>query len=186
MTRQHSIASILFPLQLVLLMWCSFFIGGWLKVDFGFLGIEPRTLIGLIGIFMAPLIHGNFSHLISNAIPVLFLGSSLYFFYPIGAKWMFAQCYLLTNILVWFFGRPFSHIGASGLVYSLAFLLIFIGIFDRQFKTILFSAIILFSYGGLLYSAFDINQAVSWESHLFGALVGITVAFVSSNLRRST
>jgi len=42
-------------------------------------GITPRTLFGLIGVFMAPLIHGDILHLISNTIPLLFLGVVLFF-----------------------------------------------------------------------------------------------------------
>ena len=38
------------------------------------LGIQPRTLSGLRGILLMPLLHGSFSHLLANTIPFLVLG----------------------------------------------------------------------------------------------------------------
>lgn len=79
--------------------------------------------------------------------------------------------------MVWFFGRAFFHIGASGLIYALAFFLISIGFFERKFKALIISISVLAVYGGMIYTVFDFNQAISWESHLFGALVGVTSAY---------
>lgn len=147
---------------------------GW---DTGSLGILPRTYTGLIGILTAPLIHGNLSHLISNTFPVLFLGTILYLFYPSIASQVFVQCYLFTNFLVWLFARPFYHIGASGVVYALAFFLISLGLFKRDFKTLFIAIIIAMVYGGLVYNVTSINAAISWESHLLGAITGIGNAY---------
>jgi len=105
------------------------------------------------------------------------LGTILYFFYPNIANRIFLQCYFFTNILVWFFGRTFLHIGASGLIYGLAFFLISIGFFDGKFRALIVSITVLAVYGSLVYTVFDLNQAVSWESHLFGALVGVISAY---------
>ena len=38
------------------------------------LGVVPRSLSGLVGIFFAPFIHGSFAHLSSNTLPLLVLG----------------------------------------------------------------------------------------------------------------
>ena len=38
-------------------------------------GIEPRQIDGLEGIVLAPLLHGGWSHIISNSIPFLVLGA---------------------------------------------------------------------------------------------------------------
>jgi membrane associated rhomboid family serine protease len=159
-------------------MWLVFF----LEINFawpvGNFGIIPRTLVGLIGIFSAPLVHGNIVHLISNTIPLLFLGSMLFFFYPRIGRIVFFRAYFWTNIIVWLFARPANHIGASGIVYGLAFFLIFFGLFRRDILSIIISAITLVLYGGVFYGIVpsNPNTPISWESHLAGALVGLTSA----------
>lgn len=164
-------------------MWLVFMLQavyGW-NLSFG---IIPRTGIGLIGILMGPLIHGDIFHLISNTIPLLFLGSVLFFFYErIGAA-VFFRAYFWTNILVWLFARPANHIGASGVVYALAFFLIFFGIFRRDFLSLFISAVILLTYGGVFYGILPGDPYVSWESHFAGALVGISTAITYSAKRK--
>jgi membrane associated rhomboid family serine protease len=171
-------ASAVAPLRLVFLMWLLFSLEHYLQYDLGFLGIYPLSFKGLVGILTAPMIHGNFNHLISNTIPLLALGGALYFFYPPLASRVFLYAYFFTNILVWVFGRPFYHIGASGIIYALASFLIFYGFVNRNFKSVLISIIVLAVYGGLAFGVLPVNQSVSWESHLMGALVGIVSAFI--------
>lgn len=166
-------------------MWAVFSLEFYLHLDLGFLGILPRTVSGLIGIFTAPLIHGDTGHLMSNTLPLLFLGATLYLFYERIATLVFFQCYFLTNLLVWLFGREFYHIGASGVIYALASFLVFMGIFDRHFRSILISAIVILFYGGLIYGIFPTQANISWESHLFGAIVGLGTAFgISRSVKR--
>jgi len=150
--------------------------------DLGSLGILPRTISGLIGIILAPLIHGNVSHLISNTFPLLFLAGTVYYFYTKIAYRVFFEGYFFTNTLVWIFGRPFYHIGASGLVYSLASFLIFYGLFKRDALSIVISAIVILAYGSLIYGIFPQNYSVSWESHLMGAIVGFGSAYRLSRI----
>ncbi|MFY0686065.1 MAG: rhomboid family intramembrane serine protease [Cyclobacteriaceae bacterium] len=183
MGNKDSRSSLLAPMRLVFLMWLVFSIEQ-VTFDFGFLGILPRSLSGLIGIFAAPLIHGNVSHLMSNSVPVLFLGFLLYYFYPLIATRIFIQCYLFTGFFVWLFGRPFYHIGASGLVYGLAFFLVFLGIFKKDFKTILISIVVMVVYGGVVYNVLNISTEISFESHLLGALVGIASAYTTNKYSR--
>ncbi len=159
-------------------MWLFFTVEFYARIDLGFLGIYPLSLNGLVGIFTAPLIHGDFNHLLSNTFPLLILGGTLYFFYSDLAPRVFLQSYFFTNILVWCFGRPFYHIGASGLVYALASFLVFYGIFSRNFKAVVISIAVIAVYGGLVFGIFPFNQNVSWESHLMGALVGGVTAFL--------
>lgn len=179
-------SSIIPPLRLVFLMWLFFSIQLYIKMDLGFLGILPLKWRGLIGVITAPLIHGSIEHLVSNTFPVLFLGAAVYIFYDRIAPQVFLQCYFFTNILVWVFGRPYYHIGASGLVYALASFLIFFGIFRRNPRSIIISLIVLLIYGGLIYGIFPQNEFVSWESHLMGFLVGIGAAFTMSKLKKVT
>ncbi|WP_420319108.1 rhomboid family intramembrane serine protease [Ekhidna sp.] len=170
------------PLRLCFFMWLAFSIEHYLNMDLGYLGIYPRDLTGLIGILFAPMLHGNFNHLASNTIPLLVLGGSLFFFYPAIASRVFLHAYFFTNILVWVFARPFYHIGASGLVYALASFLVFYGLFKRNFKSVFISAIIIFLYGGMAYGLLSLDDRVSWESHLMGAVVGLASAFTFSKV----
>ncbi|MBV6647516.1 MAG: rhomboid family intramembrane serine protease [Cyclobacteriaceae bacterium] len=166
-------------------MWLMFAIQFSTGYDLGFLGISPRTINGLIGIFTAPLIHGNLNHLISNTLPMLFLGATLYLFFPRIASQVFIQCYFLTNLFVWVFARPFYHIGASGLVYGIAFFLISFGWFTKHPKSILVSVVVVLIYGGLVYGVLPLNSHISWESHLMGAIVGVGSAYGISKARKS-
>jgi membrane associated rhomboid family serine protease len=172
------------PFRIVFFMWLCFFLEfvyGWQLSDFG---IQPRTLSGLIGIFAAPLIHGSVLHLVSNTVPLLFLGSVLFFFYSGIGGVVFFRSYFWTNTLVWLFARPANHIGASGVVYSLAFFLIFFGLFRRDFVSILISVLTLLLYGGVFYGVLPTDPRVSWESHFAGAAVGIFSAVYFSTKKR--
>ncbi len=175
-------SSITPPLRLVFFMWLVYSIQVYMFIDLGFFGILPRSLKGLLGVFTAPMIHGSLTHLISNTFPLIFLGSTLYIFYDRIASTVFVQAYFLTNTLVWIFGRPFYHIGASGLVYALATFLIFFGIFRRNVRSIIISLIILLVYGGLIYGIFPYDNRISWESHLFGAMTGLGIAYGMSRI----
>jgi membrane associated rhomboid family serine protease len=178
------LGSAVVPLRLVFLMWLSFTLEFFYQWNIGMFGIVPRTLPGLIGIFTAPFIHGNIYHLISNTIPLLFLGSVLYYFYESIAAAVFYRAYFWTNILVWLFAWPgHSHIGASGVVYALAFFLIFFGIFYRDFRSLFISIVVFLMYGGIFYGVLPTDPQVSWESHLAGALVGIATALNLSKKR---
>lgn len=161
-----------FLFRFVFLMWVVFTLQTVLGINFPAYGILPRTTHGLIGIVTAPFIHGNSVHILSNTIPLLFLGWALFFFYEAIARQVFIICYLATDSLVWIFARPSIHIGASGLIYGIACFLIFTGFFKKDFKSILISAVIIFFYGGMVYGLLPNQPGISWESHLIGAIVG--------------
>ncbi|MFZ6012262.1 MAG: rhomboid family intramembrane serine protease [Bacteroidota bacterium] len=165
------------PFRLVFLMWAAFYVEYFYGWPLSYFGIVPWEPIGLIGIFTAPMLHGNLNHLVSNTIPLLFLGTVLFFFYERIAGTVFFRAYFWTNIMVWLFGRSdTSHIGASGLVYGMAFFLIFFGIFRRDFSSMVISIVVVIMYGGVVYGVLPTDPRVSWESHFAGALVGIYTA----------
>lgn len=170
---------------MVFLMWLAFSIEFFYGIDFGFLGIMPRSFGGLIGIFTAPIIHGDLAHLISNTLPLLFLGSVLFFFYERIGRVVFFRCYFYTNILVWLLSpRASYHIGASGLIYGLSAFLIFFGLLRQDFVSFLISIGIIFIYGGIFYGILPTDPHISWESHLAGALVGAVTAFNLADKKR--
>lgn len=186
MKGQHSfLESIVVPSRVVFLMWLLFFISENYDIDFGFLGVSPRSVTGLIGIVTMPLVHGNVYHISSNTVPVLILGGMLFYFYPRMSKIVFFQCYFFTNVLVWIFGKYAIHIGASGLIYGLAAFLILIGFLRKDLKSLFISAAVIIIYGSIFFQMIPSNPRVSWESHLMGAVVGAVNAYVLRK-KRST
>jgi membrane associated rhomboid family serine protease len=167
------------PFRIVFIMWLVFSIQFFYGFDFGVFGIRPRTAQGLIGIFAAPLIHGDYYHLLSNTFPLLFLGSVLYFFYERMGGTVFFRCYFYTNFLVWLLSpRDSYHIGASGLVYGITSFLIFFGLIRQDFISLIIAVLVLMIYGGVFISGvIPSDPRISWEAHLAGALVGGFTAF---------
>ncbi len=176
--------SIVPPLRLTFLMWAVFVLQFSYNWNLDFLGVYPRKFTGLLGIFTMPFVHGDVAHIASNTFPLIFLGSALYLFYDKIANRVFMQCFFAPSLLVWIIGRPSYHIGASGLIYGLAFFLISFGIFRKDLKSLLISATVILLYGGLIYGVVPINRYVSWEAHLMGAIVGVASSFGFSNFRK--
>lgn len=169
--------NIRYILIFILILWGIRIIDFLLPMDLNQFGIVPRTSTGLLGIIFAPFLHGNFYHLISNTIPVLALLLILFSFYPKIAWVVIIESVLIGGGLVWLFGRSASHIGISGLIYSLATFLIVAGIYKKDIKSILVSIAVLFAYGGLVWGIFPGKYWVSWEGHLFGAITGGVLAY---------
>ena len=176
-TNRSIYQSIWIPLRLALLMVLFFAVQTYLQLDLRFMANIPRTLEGLGGIIFAPLVHVSSFHLLSNLFPLLCLGTVVYWFYGNIASAVFMRCYFLPQILVWIFARQQAHVGSSGLVYGLAFFLIFLGFFRKDFKSLLISILILLFFGGLFYGILPNHSGISWESHLAGVVAGGMAAF---------
>ena len=73
------------------------------------------------------------------------------------------------------------HIGASGVVYGLATFIMGTGIFRRNIKSIVLALIVLFYYSGMFMSILPREEGVSWESHLYGGIIGLLVAWYYRN-----
>lgn len=146
-------------------------------INLGYLGIYPRDSSGLWGILLAPMIHGGFGHLISNSIPLLMLSILILLFYRRIALPSMLLIYVLTGVLVWVFGRPVYHIGASGVVYGLVAFVFWNGVFRRNVKSIALAGVVLFYYGSMFAGILPGQEGISWESHLLGAGAGIFVSF---------
>jgi membrane associated rhomboid family serine protease len=162
-------------LLIVAMLWIIFFIS--LVLPLQDCGIRPRTVPGLIGILLAPFIHGSIDHLIANSISLLILGS---IFLSIERKLSLVivlHIIILGGLGTWFIGRAsYTHIGASGVVYGILGYLVTMGIFVRNFRALLVSIIIFILYGGAIWGIFPTSGFVSWESHLCGFIAGISTA----------
>jgi membrane associated rhomboid family serine protease len=140
-------------------------------------GIYPRTVHGLIGVFAAPLLHADFDHLFSNTVPLLILGSVMFYFYRTIAFQVFFWVYLMTGIWVWAAARESYHIGASGILYGFVSFLFFSGVFRKDTRLLALSMFVVFLYGGTVWGILPLRNGISWESHLLGALAGLITAY---------
>ena len=118
--------------------------------DFSRLGVYPMEKRGLVGILTHPLIHSGFSHLLANTIPLFFLSWCLFYFYRGIAGKIFILIWLGGGLLTFLIGKPGWHIGASGLIYGLAFFLFFSGILRKYIPLIAISLLVTFLYGGIM------------------------------------
>jgi membrane associated rhomboid family serine protease len=158
-------------------VWCAFLVGLVLPFGINSFGVTPRSLIGLVGIPLMPFLHADLKHLLSNTVPlavllVLLAGSQ--------AKWWAVVIYLVLigGALLWLFGRPMTHVGASGLIYGLIAFLLVSGFSERRVVPLVVSIVVGFLYGGTLISGIvpDLGSHISWEGHFFGAAGGGLVA----------
>ena len=150
-------------------------------LDFSFLGIKPLQVDGIPGIFLFHFLHGSWSHLYANTLPIIVLGSSLFYFYkPIATKiWLLLM--FSTGLLTWCGARGGVHIGASALIYGLAFFLMLSGFIRRNKSLVIVSFLVIFLYGSLiwgLYPKYAIENHISWEGHLAGFIMGIALSIV--------
>lgn len=169
---------LIIPLTFPIVIWVIHLIAYFFSISLSQFGVLPRNIYGLIGIITSPLIHGSFSHLISNTAPLIILGISIFYFYPKKAYASFLVIYLGTGILVWLLGREVYHIGASGIVYGYVSFLFFNGLFRKDNKSIALSLLVVFMYGGLVWGILPGMKGISWESHFFGAVMGLIAAFI--------
>ena len=171
------------PLLLLFLLWFIKFLEIFSGISFSSLGILPRKVHGLLGIIFAPLIHANFSHLMNNSVPLTLLLIALFYFYRPIAFRVLILVWLITGICVWIGGRKAYHIGASGVIYGIAAFLFFSGLIRRNIQLLSISLAIVFLYGGMVWGIFPFNSDISWESHLFGGLTGLTLSIVYSDVK---
>ncbi|PKV76197.1 rhomboid family intramembrane serine protease [Pontibacter ramchanderi] len=145
-------------------------------VNLVWLGIHPRDFLGLVGVFLGPLIHSGLIHLLSNSFPLVLLSGFILFLHRSVALRVFVLVYVLSGLFTWFIGRDAYHVGASGVVYGLAGFLLFNGIARRDRAGLAVSLAILFLYSGLFYGLFPSEERISWEGHLGGLLTGLVAA----------
>ncbi|OGA10385.1 MAG: rhomboid family intramembrane serine protease [Betaproteobacteria bacterium RIFCSPLOWO2_02_64_14] len=145
-------------------------------------GVRPREWAGLPGILLAPLLHGGFSHLIANSLPLLVLGTVMLHLYPNSALKVIPAAYLGPGIAVWLFARASVHVGASGLVYGLVSYIFVAGLIRRDKRAIAASLLVCFLYGTLVWGILPIKPGVSWETHLAAGLIGLVLAIALRRL----
>lgn len=141
-------------------------------------GIQPRELDGIDGIAFAPLLHGDWAHLMANTGPLLVLG---FFLLLAGLRrWaaVTATVWLVGGAAVWLVGPPDTvHVGASGLVFGWLVYLMVRGLLTGHPGQLALGVILLLLYGGALWGVLPGQPGVSWQGHLFGAVGGALAAW---------
>lgn len=176
-------AAILFGV--VALMWAleivdQLFLRGWLDR----FGIRPRSLEGLWGIVLAPLLHGGFGHLMANTAPFVMLGWLVIVRRTLDFFLVTAIAMLVGGLGVWLLGDPRSvHIGASGVIFGFLGYLLLRGYFERSFTSIALAIIVGIVYGGALWGLLPGERGISWEGHFFGFTGGAGAARLLSRRR---
>jgi membrane associated rhomboid family serine protease len=166
-------------------MWAIFLVQYFYHIDFHYLGIHPRHLNGLQGIFTTIFVHGDFEHILSNTLPFFFLGTALFLYYREFALRLLFYLTVLTGIYVWIIARDSWHIGASGLVYALASFHLLSAILRKNMRLLAFSMLVIFLYGGMVWGFFPEffpEKNISFESHIMGAITGFLFAWKYRNI----
>lgn len=181
--RKRLLLSIYVPLILIAVITAIHLCSVLLSIDFTTLGIYPHQTKGILGIITHVFIHSSWGHLASNMIPLLCLSWCLFYFYKDWAFAITAFIWILAGTITFAIGRPSWHIGASGLIYGLAFFNFTSGIISKTKTMIAISLLTTFLYGGFVWSImpYFVETRTSWEGHLGGAISGIIAAFLFYN-----
>lgn len=185
--RRSNVTGIFVPVLLLLAaMWVLEIVDVILPADLDYLGIRSRSADGLVGIPLAPFLHGGFDHLLANTLPFLVLGT-LVAWRARGAFWSVAIIIIvLGGAAVWLLGPANAvTIGASGMVFGFLGYLLALGIFTRNWLDIGVSVVVVLVYGSVLWGVlpFAVRADISWQAHLFGLLAGVAAAAVIDRTR---
>lgn len=166
----------------VALLWLVHVANWGLGLELQRFGVRPRSLDGLAGIVLGPLLHAGFAHLLSNSLPLLVLGVGMLHLYPSASLKVLPALYLGPGLLVWLFGRGAIHLGASGLVYGLAAYIFVAGVIRRDRRAIAATLLVAFLYASMMWGVLPIRAGMSWETHLAGASIGVALAIALRRL----
>ncbi|MFP5470715.1 MAG: rhomboid family intramembrane serine protease [Bacteroidia bacterium] len=168
-----------FAVLFIALMWCAYLLNQYFNFNAYKWGVFPRTFNGFFGIFCSPFIHNSssYNHIISNTFPMLVLTTALFYFYREIAFKVFFGIWLISGLWLWILSRPSYHIGASVIIYGLAFFLFFSGWIRRSKPLMGLSLLVAFLYGSMLWGLFPIDWSISFEGHAYGATSGIILAY---------
>jgi membrane associated rhomboid family serine protease len=141
-------------------------------------GVWPRTAVGLWGILLAPFLHAGFAHLAANTLPFLILG----WFVLLRRLQDFIAVTIIAGLVsglgIWLAAPANTvHLGASGLIFGYFGFLLLRSYFERSLSSILWSILVLFLYGGMIWGVLPQQVGISWQSHLFGFVGGGLAAY---------
>lgn len=170
-----------FSCGLLGLIWAVF-----LVVEHGwglYLGVVPRTGLGLIGIPFSAFFHADLHHIVANSVPLFVLA----FLFALECR-SSGRAALLTlglaslgGAIVWLVGSAGVHLGASLLIFAFFGFLV-CGLWHPKGRggwsglfRIALAVVALGLYGTLFFAFFRFDPGVSWAAHAGGALAGCVV-----------
>lgn len=164
-------------LGMFLAMWVIFAFSSVTGGALLWLGVIPRTLLGIRGVLFAPFLHGSMTHIVSNSVPFLFLGWLVILRDPRHFLPVTLIAMIGSGMMAWVFGAPGSvHIGASGVIFGYLGFLMLSGWFARSFGSIALSILVIVLWGGMVVGVVPGTTGVSWQAHLGGLIAGIYAA----------
>ncbi|MBV7393226.1 rhomboid family intramembrane serine protease [Mameliella sp. DP3N28-2] len=139
-------------------------------------GLQPRTLSGLDGVALMPLLHGSVAHAAANTVPLAVLGGILVLTARQVAIMATLVIVFVGGLAVWLLGNPAIHVGASGLIFGWFGFLLARGVVERRPGPLAVAVGVAVVYGTMIWGVLPGQPGVSWESHLFGAGAGVLAA----------
>lgn len=171
-------------LATVAVVWFVWISDAYLGLGLNRYGLRPRDLQGLLGVFTAPLLHGDLEHVFSNTLPLIISLTAMLYIYPNSSIRVLPMVWLGTGLLAWFIGRPSMHIGASGFVYGMLAFVFLGGVFRQDMRSVGVSLAVWFLYGSMVWGLLPIRPNMSWEMHLSGTILGVVMAVLYRNWDR--
>lgn len=148
-------------------------------------GIIPRQQGGLPGVFLAPLLHGDFNHLMANTVPLLVLGTLVLLVYGGRFLGVTAVIALISGLGTWLIGPANSvHIGASGLIFGYFGFLVVVAYYERSLSSFALAVVVMALYGSIIVGVLP-EDGISWQGHLFGLIGGVVAARLFARRPRS-
>lgn len=168
-------------LLLIATWWFVAFFNLYLDISLKDFSLQPYNFEHWYSIFTYPFIHGDIEHLINNSLSGFIIFSALFLVYEKNSLLVLGIIYLISGILLWFLGQKGSmHIGASSVIYGVAFFLFFSGAFSTHSAKRAIAFLMVAWYGGMVWgiTPFTVENGISWEGHLSGAMVGFILAIL--------
>lgn len=163
----------------LLLIWGIYGINEAYALNWRRWGNHPRDWNHAWGVVTYPFLHGDLKHLWNNTVTFFTLNSLLFYFYRSIAARIWLGLFLLSGLGLWVFAKGGNHIGASGINYALAAYLFTSGVFRKSQLLLRVSLLVAFLYGGMVWWMLPIDQHISWEGHIAGAVSGVILAWFS-------
>ncbi|HZX81191.1 MAG TPA: rhomboid family intramembrane serine protease [Lysobacter sp.] len=136
--------------------------------------VRPHRLDGLAGVLTAPLLHGSAAHVGSNALGLLALGTLALGQFPRALARTLPLAWIGSGLAAWWLGTAGSHhLGASGVVNGLLFMVLALGLLRRDRPAVAAAMLGLSLFGGMVLSVLPHEPGISWQSHLGGAVGGV-------------
>lgn len=162
----------------LLLIWGVYAINEAYALNWRRWGNHPREWAHWTGVFTYPFLHGDLEHLWNNTATFFTLNGLLFYFYRSIAARTWISLYLLSGVGLWVFAKGGNHIGASGINYALAAFLFTSGVVRKSQLLLRVTLLVAFLYGGMVWWMLPIDEHISWEGHIAGAVSGLLMAVV--------